>query len=323
MTRLSYLHAVRAAQLEEMRRDPAVFVMGTDVTKSLLGSTVGFVDEFGPSRVRDTPISEGAIAGAAAGAAMVGFRPIADLAVSSFAYVAMDQIVSIIAKSRYLYGGQARLPLVLRSTMFYDISTAAQHSDRNYPMFMGVPGLKIIAPATAADAKGLLKAVIRSDDPVMCFEDRGLWGRQGEVSDDEDHVEPIGVAKLHRSGDDVTIVAIAGAVPLAIDAAEVLATEGISAEVLDPRTLVPLDRDAILESVARTGRLVIADPAHLTCSAASEISASVAQEGFWYLRAPIERVATPDIHIPFSPVMERGLYPTTDRIAEAARRTMR
>lgn len=322
MPKSNYIRATRDAMAEEMRRDATVFLMGEDVRFNMYGSSGGLLEEFGEDRVLDTPASENGFVGAAAGAAMVGMRPIVDITIAPFVYPAADQIISIIAKSRYLYGGQARVPVVLRCCMLYNGAAAAQHSDRPYPMFMNVPGLKILAPSDAYDAKGLMKSAVRDDDPVMIFEDTTVWGRSMEVPDEE-YLVPIGKAAVKRQGKDVTIFAVAGAVPLATAAAGKLAEEGIDAEVIDPRTLKPLDTAAILASVAKTGRLVVVDPAHRTCSVASEVSAIVAEHGFYHLKAPIRRVTTPDIHIPFSPVMEKGLYPTTDRIIQAVRRTMK
>jgi pyruvate/2-oxoglutarate/acetoin dehydrogenase E1 component len=321
MTILTMLEAVNVAQREEMKRDPRVFLMGEDIRANMFGTASGLVEEFGLERVRDTPISENGIVGAAAGAAMVGMRPIVDMNIASFLYPAMDQLVSIIAKSTYLYGGQARMPVVIRTTMFYNGSLAAQHSDRPYPMLMGVPGFKIIAPTTPYDMKGLLKAAIRDDDPVLCFEDVTLWTAKGDVPDNE-YVVSLGKAEVKRRGTDVTVVAISGCLPLALAAAELLAAEGVSVEVIDPRTLVPMDWDTILESVQKTGRLVAVDLAHRTCSVASEITSTVAERAFWDLKAPVRRVTTPDIPIPFSPSMERQLYPTKESIVAAVKSTM-
>jgi pyruvate dehydrogenase E1 component beta subunit len=315
------MEAIAEAQLEEMRRDPRVFVMGTDVQTRIFG-TGKDVGEFGLERIRNTPISEAGITGVGAGAAMVGLRPIINLSISSFLYCAMDQIVSIVSKSNYLYGGQAKLPLVIRSVMYYTAGFAAQHSDRPYPIFMSIPGLKIITPATAYDMKGLLKSAIRDDNPVLCFEDQTRAASKSEVPE-EDYVIPLGQAEVRRRGDDVTVVAVSGSVAHAVAAADSLAAEGISVEVIDPRTLVPLDRAAILTSVAHTGRLVVVDPACRTCSAASEIAATVAEEAFWDLRAPIVRVTTPDVHIPFSPALEADLYPGRAKIEQAVRETLK
>lgn len=322
MARITFLEAIQSAQFEEMKRDDKVFIMGEDIVCNVFGTTTNFVENFGLERVRDTPISENGFVGAGAGAAMVGMRPIVDVTLSSFLYPAMDQIVSIIAKSRYIYGGQARLPLVVRSCMFYGNSNAAQHSDRPYPMLMGVPGLKIIVPSGPRDMKGMLKAAIRDEDPVFCFEDATLWSGKEEVTDDPDFLVPIGKAEVKREGTDVSIFAIGGAVPMSMAAAKILAQDGISAEVVDPRTLSPLDREAILKSARKTGRVVAVDPAHRTCSAASEIAAIVVEDAFDALRAPVVRVTTPDTHMPFSPVIEKALYPNKDRIIAAVRKVV-
>ena len=321
MARITFLEAIYQAQKEELERDQSVFIMGEDVRCNVFGTTTGFVDAFGAERVRDTPISENGFIGAAGGAAMVGMRPIVDATISSFLFPAMDQICSIIAKSRYIYGGQAKLPLVIRSCLFYGNSNAAQHSDRPYSMFMNMPGLKIIAPSCASDMKGLLKAAVRSDDPVLSFEDSTCWMAKGEVPDG-DHVIPLGKGDIKREGSDVTIIGVAGGVNVALKAAKVLEKEGISAEVIDPRTLVPLDRELILSSVRKTGRAICVDPAHMTCSAASEISATIVEHAFDALRGPVIRVTTPDTHLPFSPHIEKPLYPSVERIVDAARKVV-
>jgi pyruvate/2-oxoglutarate/acetoin dehydrogenase E1 component len=323
MAKATYLEAIHQAQHEEMTRDDRVFLMGEDIVCNVFGTTTGFVDSFGLERVRDTPISENGFVGAGAGAAMVGMRPIVDVTLSSFLYPAMDQIISIVAKSRYIYGGQASLPLVIRSCLFYGNSNAAQHSDRPYSMFMNVPGLKIITPSSAYDAKGMLKAAIRDDDPVMVFEDGTCWSSKDEVPDDPDFLIPLGKGDIKREGSDITVVAIAGAVPIALKAAAQLASEGISLEVVDPRSLVPLDRNLILKSVRKTGRAMTVDPAHQTCSAGSEIAAMIGEHAFDALRGPVIRIATADTHLPFSPTIEKALYPTVERIVAAARRLVR
>lgn len=329
MTVLSYLGAIGAAQREAMEADENVIIIGEDVEANVYGTTGGksradkgdFLTMFGPNRIRNTPISEEIIVGAAAGAAMTGLRPIVDLSYSSFMYLAFDQLVNQIAKNRYMFGGQASIPLVIRSAMFYGLSTGAHHSDRPYPMLMNVPGLKIITPASPRDAKGLLRSAIDSDDPVICFEACPLWGLKEEVPDEEYRI-PLGKAKTIFEGSDVTVVAISGAVPEAWKAANKLIAEGVSVELIDPRTMVPLDREAILKSVAKTGRLVVVDPAHKTCGAAAEISAIVAEEAFEALKAPIVRVTTPDMQIPFSPVLESQLYPNAAKIEAAMRRVL-
>jgi pyruvate dehydrogenase E1 component beta subunit len=250
---------------------------------------------------------------------MTGLRPIVDLSYSSFLYMAMDQFVNQVAKNRYMFGGQASMPVVFRSAMFYGLNTGAHHSDRPYPMFMNVPGLKIMVPASPTDAKGLLRTAVELDDPVLTFEACTLWGLKEDVPEEEYRI-PFGVGRTAREGADVTVVAIASAVPEALAAAAQLEAEGVSVEVIDPRTLVPLDVDLIVRSVAKTGRLVVADPAHRTCGAAAEISAIVAEEAFESLRAPIVRVATPDTQIPFSPALEKQLYPSSSTIAAGIRR---
>jgi pyruvate dehydrogenase E1 component beta subunit len=228
----------------------------------------------------------------------------------------MDQLVSQAAKMRFMFGGQVNLPIVYRCGMGYGNNNAAHHTDRPYSMYMNMPGLKIVLPTTPADAKGLLKTAIRDNDPVMFFEDNNLAGIRGEVPDG-DHTVPFGVADVRREGSDVTIVALAGMARRAMSVAEELEDEGISAEVIDPRTVVPLDKETILKSVEKTGRLVIVDPAHKSCSVASEISAMVAQDGFWTLQSPIQRVASLDCHFPFSPALEKLVFPNEEKIAEA------
>jgi pyruvate/2-oxoglutarate/acetoin dehydrogenase E1 component len=314
-----YLHAVVDGIQEELRRDPRTFLMGEDIQSKLYyGKGATFLEEFGPERIRNTPMSEAAFVGAGIGAAMTGTRPIIDLGVASFLYVAMDQLISQAAKSRYMFGSQATIPLTIRTVMYYGGGMAAQHSDRPYPLFMHIPGFKVVAPSNAFDAKGLLKSAIRDDDVVIVFEDITLHSAHAEVPDEE-YLVPLGRAAIVREGSDVTIVAIAGSVAHALQAADHLAQEGISAEVVDPRTLVPLDTEAILRSVTRTGRLVIADPAHRVCGAASEIAAVVAEQAFDSLSARIVRITAPQVHIPFSSALERDLYPSAAKIGEAAR----
>lgn len=320
MAQKLWLEAIRDALFEEMDRDPAVFLMGEDVRCNFFGTTSGLIEAFGLERVRDCPIAEAGITGVAAGAAMVGMRPVVDFTIAPFLYPAMDQICSIVAKSRYLYGGQAKVPLVLRANMIYGNGGAAQHSDRPYPMFMGMPGLKIIVPSNPHDAKGLLKTAIRDDNPVLCFEDSNLWSMKSEIPDG-DLVIPFGEAATCREGTDCTVVAIGAMVPLAMEAAATMEAEGVSVEVIDPRTLAPLDMPTIMASVARTGRLVIVDVAWERCSAADHIAAVVSEEGFWDLRAPIMKVCTENTHIPFNTAVERSLYPSTDRVVAAIRKT--
>ena len=317
---ITLTQALNEAMREEMRRDERVFIMGEDLHKGVYGASIGLYAEFGGERVRDCPTSENAFMGAAVGAAAVGMRPIVESAFC-FMWVAMDSLISQAAKMRYMFGGQVDLPIVYRATMYYAGSMAAHHSDRSYPLFMHIPGFKVVLPSNAYDAKGLLKASIQENDPIIFCEDATILGARATVPE-EDYTIPLGVADIKREGTDATIVAIGGMVPRALTAAETLAGEGISAEVLDPRTLVPLDKAAILKSVAKTGHLVVVDMAHKTCSAASEIAALVAMEGFWDLQAPIQRLGTANVHIPFSPALEPLCYPTNETIAQAVRTTL-
>ncbi|HEX7095001.1 MAG TPA: transketolase C-terminal domain-containing protein [Acidimicrobiales bacterium] len=308
---ISYLAAASEAIQESLREDERVIYVGEDLGLYSRNTEIG-------ARVRATPISENGFTGMCIGAAMMGLRPIVELTIASFVYLAADQIINQAAKLRYMSGGQTTVPIVFRASMWYDGSNAAHHSDRPYPMFMNQPGLKVVAPATPADAKGLLKAAVRDDDPVLVFEDNNLWGTKGPVPEG-DHVEPIGLAAVRREGSDVTVITVAGSLIPALEAAETLAGKGISVEVIDVRTLAPLDERTLCDAVARTGRAVIVDPAHRVCSAASEISAVLAEHVFDALRAPIRRVTTPMIPIPFAPAMERPLYPNAEKIVAAVR----
>jgi pyruvate/2-oxoglutarate/acetoin dehydrogenase E1 component len=315
---LSYVRAINEALREEMRRDPSVFIMGVDVVTGSFGKLVGLVDEFGPERVRNTPISESAFCGAAIGAAAAGMRPIAEIMFSSFAYVAMDQLCNQAAKLRYMTGGQLSLPLVYRTMYGVFGGAAAQHSLAPYAQFMQVPGLKIALPATPYDAKGLLKSAIRDPDPVLFFECGRLAQSRGEVPED-DYLVPFGRARVQREGRDVTVVALGYMLREALVAAEELAREGISAEVVDPRTLVPLDEETIIESIRKTHRLVVADEATPAASAASEIAAVAAERAFDWLDAPVRRVCARNVPIPYAPALERAVIPDAARIASAVR----
>jgi pyruvate/2-oxoglutarate/acetoin dehydrogenase E1 component len=317
---ITLTQALNEAMRDEMRTDESVFIMGEDIQSGVYGASAGLCAEFGEERVRDCPLSENAFMGAAVGAAAVGMRPIVE---SSFCFmwVAMDSLVSQASKMRYMFGGQVDLPIVYRAAMYYDGSMAAHHSDRSYPIFMHIPGFKVVFPSNAYDGKGLLRTAIRDNDPVVFCEDRTILGARALVPEEE-YTIPFGVADIKREGTDVTIVAIGGMVPRALAAAEALAQEGISAEIVDPRTLVPLDKQTILDSVAKTGRLVTVDMAHKTCSAASEIASIVAMEGFWSLQAPVQRMGAVNVHIPFSPALEPLCYPTAQTIAQAARTTL-
>ncbi len=316
---LTYLNAIVEAQREEMLRDERVILIGEDI--AIYGGSPLYTS-FDEKRLRNVPISENSFTGMGIGAALTGLRPIVDLTIASFVYLASDQIINQAAKLRYMTGGQLRVPIVIRICTYYNVGNAAQHADRPYPFFMNVPGLKIVAPSTPVDMKGLLKSAIRDDDPVLVFEDINLWTKKELVPVDPDFLIPIGEAEVKRAGSDVTLVAIAGCVPKALAAAESLASEGISVEVIDPRTIVPLDKEVLLRSVSKTGRLVIADNSHRTNSVASEIAAVVAEEGFESLRKPIQRVTTPAVHIPCSAALERPLYPNKERIVAAVKRIL-
>lgn len=318
MGKMTYMEAVWSGIVDEMRRDPRTFLMGHDLEVE----REAVREEFGSARVRSTPISESAFVGAGLGAALTGLRPIVELGCSTFLYSAMDQVVNQVAKSRYMFGGQASIPFVIRAPVLYMMSVAAHHSDRPWGLFAQAPGLKIIVPASPYDAKGLLKSAIRDDNPVLVFEDNTLCDLVEEVPD-EDYALPIGVADRKRTGTDITIVAVAAGVRHSLAAAVVLAAEGISAEVIDVRTVVPLDRQAIVESVCKTGRLLVVDPAPKTCGLAAEVAATVAEEAFEFLKCPITRLTAPDVPVPFSRALEGLMFPTVEGIVMAARRYCR
>lgn len=317
---LSYLQALNEAMREEMRRDEKVIMMGEDiVVGGALGILKGFADEFGTERIRNTPISEAAFVGAAVGLAATGYRPVVDLMFAPFIWCAMDQCCNQAAKWRYMTGGQYSLPIVYRmATGQLGGEAAAQHTCSIYSQFMQVPGLKIVVPASPYDAKGLMKTAIRDPDPVLFFEVTRLNGTKGSVPEDQ-YVVPFGVANVVRAGSDVTIVAIGYMVVEALKAAEILEADGISAEVIDPRTLVPLDIDRIVQSVQKTHRLAVADEATPMASAASEIIASVTERAFEHFDANPVRVCAQNVPTPFSPVLERAVLPDAARIVTAVR----
>ena len=312
---MTFIEAIWSAIREEMRIDSRVLIMGQDLEVEAEATR----REFGPARVRSTPISEAGFVGAGIGAALTGMRPIVELGCSTFLYSAMDQIVNQAAKNRYMFGGQASVPLVIRTPVLYSISVAAHHSDRPWGLFAQAPGLKVVVPTTPYDAKGLVRSAIRDENPVLIFEDYTLYSDKGEVPDGE-YVVPIGSAEVRRQGSHVTIVAVAGAVARSLAAAQELEAQGISAEVMDLRSIVPLDREAIARSVQKTGRLVVVDPAPRTCGISAEVAAEAAEHSFEWLKAPVVRLTAPDVPVPFSPVLERLLYPTVGGIVAAARR---
>jgi pyruvate dehydrogenase E1 component beta subunit len=311
MRELTFQQALDEAVAEEMRRDPRIITMATDFTGDP-------IKEFGPSRVRFTPISESVITGMGLGAAGCGYRPIVNWRMVTFSFVAMDQVVNQASKIRYMFGGQADFPVTYRCSTGGGIGLAAQHSQSPYSMWMHLAGLKIVLPATPADAKGLLKSAIRDNNPVVSFECSRLATMKGPVPDG-DHLVPIGVADVKREGTDLTIVGLAYYVSEALAVAETLAREGISIEVIDPRTLVPMDVDTLRASARKTGRVVIVDEAPATCSAASEIAALLAEdpETFRTLKAPIRRVCAMPVPVPYSPTLERAALPSRDDVVAA------
>lgn len=321
MKKLSYAEALRLAMEEEMNRDSSVFVMGEDVGVfgGCFGVTGDLVEKFGEDRVRDTPITETAIVGSAVGAAMTGSCPVAEIMFAGFLGVAMDEIFNQAAKMCYMTGGQVHVPMVLRIPDGAGIGAAAQHSERTEAWVTHVPGLKVVYPSNPADAKGLLKAAIRDEDPVMFFEHKILYNHVGDVPEEDDYIVPLGKGEIKREGSDVTIVATGIEVSHALEAAEQLAEEGIDVEVIDPRTLVPLDIDMIMKSVEKTGKLLIASEETKRGSFASEIAAEVAEEGLFYLEQPIKRVCAPDAPVPFSSVLEQAYLPNPKKIADAVR----
>ena len=318
MAQLTYREAVRDGIAQEMRRDEDVVFLGEDVAAAggVFKTTVGLLEEFGPDRVRDTPISEQAIIGAAMGASMTGLRPIAEIMFSDFFAVCWDLVANQIAKTRYMTDGQCSFPLVLRSANGGGSRFGAQHSQSVENWAMAIPGLKVVAPSTPADVKGLLAASVRDPDPVMFFEQKSLYAVKGDVPDGE-HVEPLGVARVVRDGDDVTIAALAAMVPRALKAADTLADEhGISAEVIDVRSLVPLDTQTLFDSVSRTGRLVTVEENPRLCGWGAELSSIVAEELFWDLEGPIVRVTTPHIPLPSADALEDAVLPSAERIVD-------
>ncbi len=314
--------ALRDAMAEEMRRDERVFVMGEEVAQyqGAYKVTQGLLDEFGPKRVIDTPITEYGFAGIGVGAAMGGLRPIVEFMTFNFAMQAIDHIINSAAKTNYMSGGQMRCPVVFRGPNAAASRVGAQHSQNYAPWYASVPGLIVIAPYDAADAKGLLKAAIRSEDPVVFLENELVYGRSFELPELDDHVLPIGKARIMREGRDVTIVSYSIGVGLALEAAEKLAEEGIEAEVLDLRTLRPLDREAILTSLAKTNRLVIAEEGWPACSIASEVMAICMEDGFDHLDAPVLRVCDEDVPLPYAANLEKAAIIDVPRIVAAVRK---
>jgi len=323
MPELSYREAVRDALSQAMRRDDDVFILGEDIAEmgGSMGVTMGMLDEFGPERVRNTPISEMAIVGAGIGAAMQGMRPVVEVMYEDFLTLAMEQIVNQAAKHRSMSGGQLKVPLTVRTQGGAGWSPGAQHAQQVEAWFVHVPGLKVVFPSTPADVRGLLWSAIYDDNPVVFFEHRTLYGIKEEVPDELEPI-PLGQARVHRQGEDVTVVATGRLVHEALKAAEQADEDGVSVEVVDPRTLLPLDEDALVESVKKTSRCVVAHEAVARMGFGAEVVAVVQQGAFDYLDAPIERVGAKFAPIPFAPVMEEYVVPHAEDVLEAIRRTV-
>lgn len=321
MTQMTCIQATTAALAEEMARDPTIFHAGIDVAKvgGVFGGSVGLLDRFGPRRVRDTPISEAAIVAMAVGSALVGARPVIQLMFADFLMRAWDEIVNQAAKMHFMCGGSSTVPLTIMAGTGGGICAAAQHSQSIEAMCAHVPGLIVVCPSNPADCKGLLKSSIRDDNPVIFLDSKALGNLKGEVPDGE-HLVPLGKAAVTRPGKDLTIVAVSRMVHLAHTAAEQLAGAGIDAEVIDPRTIYPLDTQTILESVARTGRLMVVHEASTFCGIGAEIVSTVTSEAFDSLKAAPVRLGSPHSPVPFAPVLENDFYPRVDDIVAAGKR---
>lgn len=320
----TYAMAIRDTQLSEMRRDERVFIMGEDVEVlgGVFGCTKGIAKELGAERCFNTPISEVGFVGSGLGAACVGMRPIVELMYMDFLFVAMDQVVNQVAKTRYIFGGDPRIPLVIRGQQGIGRGNAATHSQSVESLFMHTPGVKVACPSTGADAAGLLRTAIQDDNPVLFFEHKALYSQKFEVPDDDDFMIPFGKADVKRAGNDVTIVANLLYVSIALQAAEALAKEGISAEVIDPRTLVPFDYDTIEESVQKTGRLVIVHEAHRTGGWGAECAAEITQRAFQYMDHEPIRLGAKQCPLPFNIQLENAVVPQVEDIVAAAKQTL-
>jgi len=315
---MTYRQAVNLALAEEMDRDDKVFILGEDVGAfgGAMAVTKGLYERFGPERVLDTPISEAAIIGAALGAALTGYRPVAEIMFIDFTAVCMDQIVNQVAKVRYMLGGQVKVPLVIRTQGGGGKSYAAQHSQSLEVWFAHTPGLKVVMPSTPASARGLLKAAIRDENPVMFIEHKLLYNETGEVPDRQDEIVPIGAADVVRAGTDITLVSYSRQLLFALEAANILAEDGINCEVIDLQTIAPWDCQAVAQSVRKTGRLVTVEEGNLSFGVGAEIAARVSADAFDFLDAPVERIAARDTPIPFAPVLEAETLPNTEKIVE-------
>jgi pyruvate/2-oxoglutarate/acetoin dehydrogenase E1 component len=320
MRELTYGQAIREALAEEMRRDPRVFIMGEDVAEAgtVFRVLAGMVEEFGPQRVIDTPISEAGIAGVGVGAAMTGMRPVVDIMFGDFMTLAMDQIVNQAAKVHYMSGGRLTVPLVIRTTLGASRRSAAQHSQSLHAWVSHIPGLKVVLPSTPYDAKGLLKSAIRDENPVVFFEDKMMYQLKGLVPEGE-YAIPLGVADIKREGTDLTIVATSSMVHVALGAAQVLADAGISAEVVDPRTTYPLDAETLIASAVKTGRVIVLDEGYARYGVTGEIASVISDGAFDSLDAPVKRIGAMDVPVPFSPVLEDLTVPTQDAVMAMAK----
>lgn len=317
---ITFAQAVNEALAEEMRRDPTVFIMGEDVAEAGTPFKVltGLVEEFGPERVIDTPISEAGFTGIGVGAAITGMRPVVDIMFGDFITLTMDQMVNQAAKTHYMSGGKLKVPLVLRTTLGASRRSAAQHSQSLHAWFSHVPGLKVALPSTPYDAKGLMKTAIRDNNPVAIFEDKMSFTLKGPVPEEE-YTIPLGVADIKREGVDITIVGTSSMVQVALTAAEMLAEIGMSAEVVDPRTSLPLDKQTLIESAKKTSRAIVIDEGYESYGVTAEIASAIADGAFYYLDAPVKRLGAMDVPVPFSPVLEDLTIPTADAVVELAK----
>jgi pyruvate dehydrogenase E1 component beta subunit len=322
MARKRYIHAINEALFEEMERDPKVIVFGEDVELAIMGDTRGLLDKFGRDRIRNTPICEATLTGMSVGAAAAGSRVVLHMMFSNFIYTGFDAIANQMAKLRLMTGGQAKMPITIIAAYGAGGSNAAQHSDSGYPVLANLGGVNVVLPATPADAKGLLKTAIRGDNPTFFMEAIGRGGEQGEVPDG-DYTVPFGKAATVREGKDVTIIALGSMQKPTLEAAKKLEADGIQAEVVDPRTLVPLDEAGLVAAAKKTGRVVVVDEARDRCSAASHIAAVLADKAFGALKAPIKRVTVPNVCMPYAPNAEKRMIPDAERIATVAREVAR
>lgn len=320
MREISFGQAIKEAIAEEMRRDERVLLMGEDVAEAGTPFKVllGLVDEFGPERVLDTPISEPGFTGIGVGLAMTGMRPIVDIMFGDFIGLVMDQMFNQAAKIHYMSGGKLKVPMVLRTTMGATRRSAAQHSQSLHAWMSHIPGLKVAIPATPYDAKGLMKTAIRDDNPVIIFEDKMQYAVRGPVPEEE-YTLPFGVADIKRQGSDITLVATSSMVYVALEAADALAESGVSAEVIDPRTTTPLDKETLINSAKKTSRAIVIDEGYNHFGTTAELAATMAEGAFYYLDAPVKRLGAMDVPIPFSPVLEDLTIPTTEKVVEMAK----